>query len=106
MVFAYAGTASLEAELAFAPGDEPNIGDVFIRGGHPGHAVVVVDKAGDPATGRNVFLLAQSYMPAQEIQVLVNPNDSGLSPWYAAGFGSVLRTPEWTFTATERKRFK
>ena len=106
MVFAYAGTASLEAELAFAPGDEPNIGDVFIRGGHPGHAVVVVDKAGDPATGRNVFLLAQSYMPAQEIQVLVNPNDSGLSPWYAAGFGSVLRTPEWTFTAAERKRFK
>jgi hypothetical protein len=45
-------------------------------------------------------------MPAQEIQVLVNPNDSGLNPWYAAGFGSVLQTPEWTFASSERKRFK
>jgi len=105
-VFAYAGTASLETELAFAPGDDPKIGDVFIRGGHPGHAVIVVDKAGDAATGRSVFLLAQSYMPAQEIQVLVNPSDSGLSPWYAAGFGSILQTPEWTFAAAELKRFK
>ncbi|MBN1939105.1 MAG: DUF4846 domain-containing protein [Candidatus Aminicenantes bacterium] len=104
-VFAYAGTASLAAELDDAAGDDPEIGDVFIRGGHPGHAVIVVDKASDSQTGRSVFLLAQSYMPAQDIQVLVNPNEARLSPWYAAGFGDVLQTPQWTFTSAEKKRF-
>jgi hypothetical protein len=103
-VFAYAGTASLSAELESAPGDDPDIGDVFIRGGRPGHAVIVVDKASD-GNGRSVFLLAQSYMPAQDIQVLVNPEEAGRSPWYASGFGSVLRTPEWTFSSAEKKRF-
>lgn len=105
-VFTYAGTASLEKELDAAPGDDPEIGDVFIRGGHPGHAVIVVDKAADPESGRTVFLLVQSYMPAQEIQVLVNPGDPRLSPWYASNFGNVLRTPEWTFVSAERKRFR
>jgi hypothetical protein len=105
-VFAYAGTASLAAELSSVPGDDPRIGDVFIRPGHPGHAVIVVDRAVDPRGGQPVFLLAQSFMPAQEIHVLVNPNDPGLSPWYAAEFGNVLRTPEWTFAAAELRRFK
>jgi len=105
-VFAYAGTASLAEELAPVPGDDPEIGDVFIRPGHPGHAVIVADKAVDPTNGRKIFLLVQSYMPAQEIHVLTNPNDSTLSPWYAAGFGTILRTPEWTFRSAERKRFR
>ena len=80
------------------------IGDVFIRGGSPGHAVIVVDLAAD-AQGRQVFLLAQSYMPAQEIQILKNPNDQALSPWYSTDFGEELVTPEWTFGKGERKRF-
>jgi hypothetical protein len=103
-VFAYAGTASLARELAPAAGDGPLIGDVFIRPGHPGHAVIVVDRCVD-AVGRALFLLAQSYMPAQEIQVLQNPGDPGLSPWYPAAFGATLVTPEWTFRAAERMRF-
>jgi len=68
-------------------------------------AVIVVDAAVRRRDGRTVFLLAQSYMPAQEIQVLANPNDTALSPWYAAGFGNELRTPEWTFADRERTRF-
>lgn len=103
-VFTYAGTASLSRELRPAPGETPEIGDIFIQGGHPGHAVIVVDRA-DAADGRALFLLAQSYMPAQELQVLRNPNDSRLSPWYAAGFGETLVTPEWTFRSSERMRF-
>jgi len=109
-VFTYAGTASLARELRGVPGEDPEIGDVFIQpgrgqGGRAGHAVIVVDAAVDRQTGRELFLLAQSYMPAQEIQVLANPCDSGLSPWYEAGFGADLRTPEWVFAAGDRKRF-
>lgn len=104
-IFAYAGTASLARELAPAPGDDPRIGDVFIQPGHPGHAVIVVDRAVDSRGGGAVFLLAQSYMPAQEIHILTNPADADLSPWYAAGFGEILETPEWTFRAQDLMRF-
>ncbi|MBI5916420.1 MAG: hypothetical protein HY842_13670, partial [Bacteroidetes bacterium] len=52
-----------------------------------------------------VFMLAQSYMPAQEIHVLVNPNDAELSPWYGADFGEELFTPEWTFNREMLKAF-
>ena len=104
-VFAYAGTASLALELEAAAAGGPEIGDVFIQPGHPGHAVIVVDSALSRTDGRGVFLLAQSYMPAQEIQVLLNPNDARLSPWYASDFQGMLATPEWTFKRTDLKRF-
>lgn len=104
-VFAYAGTASLARELLPAVALAPGSGDIFIQPGHPGHAVIVVDAAVDHASGRRVFLLAQSYMPAQEIQILQNPDDPRLSPWYPAAFGDVLVTPEWTFRAADRMRF-
>lgn len=105
-VFAYAGTASLSRELRSTPGDDPEIGDIYIQGGHPGHAVIVVDKAVAAGGGRAVFLLAQSYMPAQELQVLNNPGDAGLSPWYAAGFGDTLETPEWIFFSSDLMKFR
>ncbi|HYE09836.1 MAG TPA: DUF4846 domain-containing protein, partial [Patescibacteria group bacterium] len=43
IVFAYAGTASLDKELNAIAVDEMQIGDVFIKGGSPGHCVIVVD---------------------------------------------------------------
>ena len=49
------------------------IGDVLIQGGSPGHAVIVVDMAENPATGEKLYLLAQSYMPAQDIQSAGEP---------------------------------
>jgi len=103
-VYIYAGSASLERELEPIPADELRAGDLFIRGGFPGHAVLAVDLARD-SEGRTVFLLVQSYMPAQEIHVLVNPTDETLSPWYDLAFGAELRTPEWTFRREESKRF-
>ncbi|MBE0665300.1 MAG: DUF4846 domain-containing protein, partial [Candidatus Aminicenantes bacterium] len=105
-VFAYAGTASLARELKLVSREDLDIGDVFIQPGHPGHAVIVVDAAVSRQSGRKLFLLAQSYMPAQEIQVLANPNDVKLSPWYTADFGAMLRTPEWMFKAGDLKRFR
>jgi hypothetical protein len=104
MVFSYAGTLSLDKELHSKPLTELEIGDVFIRGGSPGHAVIVVDVAVSEA-GKKVFLLAQSYMPAQELQILKNPNDPKLSPWYSADFGETLHTPEWSFQKAALKGF-
>jgi len=104
-IFIYAGTASLELEMEPVETSEVQIGDVLIQGGHPGHAVIIVDKAKNKKTGELVYLLAQSYMPAQELQVLQNPNNSNLNPWYDLDL-DIIKTPEWTFSKDDLKRFK
>ncbi|MBN1255566.1 MAG: DUF4846 domain-containing protein [Deltaproteobacteria bacterium] len=105
-VFIYAGTYSLNRELTSRKDiHEMEIGDIIIEPGFPGHAVIVVDMAENKENGKKVFLLAQSYMPAQDIHVLKNPNNAGLSPWYDLDFGHILRTPEWQFKSTDLKYF-
>ena len=105
MVFNYAGTASLSKEMNAISISDIQIGDVFIKGGFPGHAVIVVDMATNG--NKKMFLLAQSYMPAQEIQILLNPsiNSNNNICWYAANNLPTLETPEWTFKSSELKRF-
>lgn len=103
-IFQFAGTASLSKELKPITVKELRIGDVFIKGGFPGHAVIVVDMAVNK-NGKKVFLLAQSYMPAQEIQILKNPKSNN-SPWYSEDFGAILHTPEWDFDQKQLKRFQ
>lgn len=107
MVFNYAGSASLEGELkAVTSLDQMQIGDVFIQGGHPGHAVIVVDIAKHHQTGKRVFLVAQSYMPAQSVHVLRNFHDEKLDPWYALDFEE-LQLPVWRpFKSSDLKRFE
>lgn len=105
-VFSYAGTYSLSREMAPVGVADMAIGDVFIVGGFPGHAILVVDMAEHPSTGEKRFLLAQSYMPAQDIHVLKNPGAADGSPWYPLDFGDTLVTPEWTFKAGDLKRFR
>jgi hypothetical protein len=100
----YAGTLSLEKSLKPKAIKDLEAGDVFIKGGSPGHAVIVIDVAVN-AAGKKMFMLAQSYMPAQEIQVLKNLEESGKSPWYSIDFGKVLSTPEWIFSVTELRTF-
>ncbi len=106
IVFAYAGTLSLSKELQPVPVSSMRIGDVLIQGGSPGHAVVVVDMAENPSTGEKLYLLAQSYMPAQDIQVLKNPREPKISPWYSLKSTGNIITPEWGFTSSDLKRFK
>lgn len=105
MVFTYAGTLSLEKEMKAALMENMQVGDVFIKGGSPGHAVIVMDRAVNEQTGEKLFLLAQSYMPAQEIQILKNPMNPAISPWYSSKFSGPLITPEWTFQRSHLKRF-
>ncbi len=105
MVYAYCGTASLEKDLKSTPLKDIKIGDVFIQGGHPGHAVLIVDMATNES-GEKVFLLAQSYMPAQQMQILINPNNNDISPWYQLSeIKSQLNTPEWRFGKDDLMRF-
>ncbi|SFT37075.1 protein of unknown function (4846) [Lishizhenia tianjinensis] len=105
-IFTYAGTLSLSRELNPIPLNEMQIGDVIIKGGSPGHAVLVVDMAQDTLTQKHYFMLAQSYMPAQETQILVNPNIPGANPWYCLeDIEDKIYTPEWTFARESLMRF-
>lgn len=104
-IFNYAGTYSLSKEMPSIPLNDMQIGDVFIQGGFPGHAVIVVDMAVHADTDERLFLLAQSYMPAQDMHILINPNNAAQNPWYSIDFQGDLHTPEWTFTQDDLKRF-
>ena len=103
-VFMYAGTFSLSKELKrVREASKVMPGDVFIKGGFPGHAVIVLDVVIDKEGNRR-FLLGQSYMPAQEIHVLKNPKHR--TPWYFARDSGRLDTPEYGFTFSDLKRFQ
>lgn len=105
VVYAYASTLSLSKEMISVPYTEMKIGDVLIIGGSPGHVVTVMDMAVNKA-GKKVFLLSQSYMPAQEIHILHNPLKGEISPWYELDEkSSVVLTPQWRFTTDQLKRF-
>jgi len=105
MVFAYAGTLSLSQEMEKVPLAEMRIGDVFLKGQDPGHCVIVLDMAENKVTGEKLFIVAQSYMPAQDIHILKNPANSEENPWYSINFGEKLNTPEWEFTKDQLARF-
>ncbi len=106
MVFAYAGTLSLSQEMQKIPIEQMNIGDIFLKGNDPGHCVVIIDMAVNKVSGKKLFMIAQSYMPAQDIHILKNPINKDISPWYTEEFGEVLNTPEWKFTKDQLYRFK
>ncbi len=104
-VFTNYGTYNLEDQLN-AVTDYTNlvIGNVFIKGGGPGHAMLVVDVAVNATTGEKIFLMAQSFMPAQSIHVVKNLNNTQLSPWYNCNVLEIA-TPGWTFTKTQLKKW-
>ncbi len=102
-VFAMCGTASLSQQLKSKNNFNDIVaGDVIIRGGFPGHAVIVMDVA-ENAQKEKIFLLAQSYMPAQDIHILKNENDEAISPWYKIPEDEIIKTPEYIFYKNELK---
>lgn len=104
-VFTYAGSASLILELKAVKQPEKILpGDVFIQGGFPGHAVIVMDVV-ENEHGQRRFMLAQSYMPAQQIHLLRSPANRA-SPWYPAKNHGLLKTPEWPFKYADLHRFQ
>ena len=101
-VFGMCGSASLAKQLNNKSFNDIESGDVFIKGGFPGHAVIVMDVAVN-STGKKIFLLAQSYMPAQDIHLLLNHSNHSLSPWYEVNDEAIIETPEYTFTRHQLK---
>lgn len=104
MVFAYAGTLSMDTyESAPIALDELQVGDVFLKGGSPGHVVMVVDVC-ENESGDKAFLLGQSYMPAQEFHVIKNPAHTD-DPWYyEEDVTYPFRTPEYIFPEGSLRR--
>lgn len=101
-VFIYAGTISLSRQAQKLPTNAPvRPGDALIDAGSPGHAVVVVDVAED-SRGNRVCLLAQSFMPAQDIHIL--QHYGSVHPWYVIRPGKPLNTPEWYFPEAQLYR--
>lgn len=104
-VFGMCGSASLAQQLKKKEETRKiNPGDVLIRGGFPGHAVIVTDVA-ENENGERIYQIAQSYMPAQNVHVLKNFRNEDLSPWYEAGDDEIIYTPEYTFKRSEWKEW-
>jgi uncharacterized protein DUF4846 len=107
-VFRYANTGSLAAQGARVAPDDLRPGDFFVLPGAPGHAVLVVDVAVDGA-GRRAALLAQGFMPAQNVHVL-RPDApaavTGGGAWFLLDpASSGVKTPFWpTFGWTSLRR--
>jgi hypothetical protein len=103
-VFTYCSTRTLAKQLVRASFGAVEPGDVLIRAGSPGHAMLVADVAED-GQGRRIYLLAQSYMPAQDIHIVKNPGDD-LNPWYRADSSlGVVETPEYVFKTNELRKW-
>lgn len=104
-VFNRANTRSLKNELIpVLDKNDIQAGDVFIVAGNPyGHAILVIDVV-ENMKGEKQFLLAQSYMPAQDTHILINPLCSNNSPWYTIEQVAV-ETPEWNFNWSDLHRF-
>ncbi len=106
-VFGWCGSASLEKQMKKVNDfNDISAGDVLIKGGFPGHAMIVMDVAVNKE-GKKIFLLAQGYQPAQDMHVVINPMDSALSPWYqtTGHVSDPVASPEWTFDRNQLKRW-
>lgn len=106
-LFTYAGTRSLSHDTrSVGAGEAIRPGDIFVDPGSPGHAVLVLDVAENPA-GERIALLGQSFMPAQEFHVLESPNAVG-GAWFRLPQkpGGTVNTPSWQpFERRQLRRF-
>jgi len=105
LVFMYAGSYSLSKELIFVKKENIQSGDLFVHPGFPGHVEIVMDVCKNIETGEILFLLAQGFTPAQEIEVLENEVSAKRSPWYSTREESV-ESPQFTFEYSELMRFE
>ena len=105
LVYSYCGTYSLSNQLKNVHDlSSLRAGDIFIKGGFPGHAVTVMAVSKNVG-GKKIFLLSQGYMPAQDIHILKNYADPNLNPWYVLSDIYPLDTPEWQFDKGSLKRW-
>lgn len=106
VIFRYAGTISLDKEgVPVKKNYEIKPGDFLITPGSPGHSVFVVGRSRS-SSGKYLYLLAESFMPAQDIHILRNTLNAKLSPWYELDINSPQTvTAKYIFKPTSIKRF-
>jgi len=105
IVFVYSGTLNMDYSSKKIKLAEAKVGDIFVRGGSPGHVVMIADICKNKK-GKKAYLLAQGYLPAQEFQLLKNPLHEA-DPWYYEDeIKYPLRTPEYSFDKGSLRRYK
>ena len=105
-VFINCGTYTLEQQLKpVLHFEDLQIGDVFIKAGAPGHAEIVADMAVNDVTGKKIYLLAEGYMPAQDIHILLNPVNPTLGPWYEVNGQKEVVTASWIFMSNQLRHW-
>ncbi|CAM1345618.1 DUF4846 domain-containing protein [Tenacibaculum amylolyticum] len=105
LIFTYAGTASLYAELPKVAIKNLTIGDMLVKPGFPGHIEIIVDVITNEK-GERLFLLAQGNTPAQNICLLKNFEATEISPWYQFKEDEPVYTPSYYFDKPIFVRFK
>lgn len=96
IVFAYCGTYSVYEASQQIRASEVMPGDMLIKPGSPGHAMIVMDIAVHEKTGEQIVLLAQGFMPAQSMHIVKNEYDTVLNPWYVLQ-SETVETPGFNF---------
>lgn len=106
LIYMYSGTLSLSQELkVISSVEDLEIGDMLIKGGSPGHIVMLGDAAINEK-GEKLFLLFQGNTPAQTVHLVKNLEDSDISPWYKLKMNAVIPVSNYTFYDSKFARFK
>ena len=106
LLYMYSGTLSLYNELPkIEDATRLKIGDMLIKGGSPGHIVMICDEAVN-ADGEKIYLLFQGNTPAQSVHLVKNLEDSSISPWYKLEKDVVIPVSNYTFYESKFVRFK
>ncbi len=106
LIYTYSGTLSLYNELDKINSDkELKIGDMLIKGGSPGHIVMICDEIID-TDGNKLYLLFQGNTPAQSVHLVKNLENTNLSPWYDLKLNSKIGVSNYTFRNSEYVKFK
>ena len=101
----YSGTLSLYNELKSIDDSDFKIGDMLIKGGSPGHIVMICDEVINDK-GERLFLLFQGNTPAKSVHLVKNLEDSNISPWYQLKEDEVIPVSNYTFSNSKFVRFK
>ncbi|WP_179321261.1 DUF4846 domain-containing protein [Winogradskyella helgolandensis] len=105
LIYMYSGTLSLYNELEAVKAKDLKIGDMLIKGGSPGHIVMVADEVVN-AQGEKLFLLCQGNTPAQSVHLVKNLEDSAISPWYQLEDDTAISVSNYRFSSSKFVRFK
>ena len=104
IIFTYAGTISLNRDLEKIPRNKNlEIGDIIIKPGSPGHAVLIVDRVHDNK-GNYLYLIAEGYTPAQSIHILKSGKRK-ISPWFKIDKKGAISSNRYFFSNPNIRRF-